>query len=263
MLSGYAGVYCERLLKIGLGSGGGGAGDAARTGAGAGGGARSREAPGSPYAAGRVWRGGGEAGAPGGRRTDAAAVPLLTLNLQLSLWGALLAGVQVLGASSAAEAGTGARRPLTGFGGYAWSVVGLQALGGLVVSVVIKHTDNIIKGESRAARDSLIPLTPPPGFAMAISILLSWALSIPIFGLRPSPIFLIGLILVVASVVLFSLGGVEDGAAVGNVARGLMAAARASRGSSAHVSALLWGVAAGMVCAVAWRQAPGLLWPVG
>ena len=39
---------------------------------------------------------------------------------------------------------------------------------------------------------------------MAISILLSWLLSVPLFGLRITPLFVAGLAMVVASVVLFS-----------------------------------------------------------
>ena len=239
VLSGYAGVYCERLLKFGFGGSVTAAPAAAPPGEGlrasagpTAGSARLWDTPGSPYAApGRV--------TPFGRRPDGAAVPLLTLNLQLSLWGALLAGVQVLGASSTAEAGAAARQPLAGFGGYAWSVVGLQALGGLVVSVVIKHTDNIIKG-----------------FAMAISILLSWGLSIPIFGLRPSPIFMLGLLLVVASVVLFSIGGADDAQAFSSAARALAIRAghlSRAKGSWAHVTSLFAGVITGMLCALAWK----------
>jgi UDP-sugar transporter A1/2/3 len=169
-------------------------------------------------------------------------VPLLTLNLQLSLWGSLLAGAQVLGARSAADAGTGARAPLLGFGGYAWSVVGLQALGGLVVSVVIKHTDNIVKG-----------------FAMALSILLSWALSIPIFGLEPSPIFTLGLVLVVGSVVLFSAGETGEATAVALLAGGGEGGSKRRRswldGRDAawmNVSALCAGVATGILGALVW-----------
>ena len=39
---------------------------------------------------------------------------------------------------------------------------------------------------------------------MAISILLSWLLSIPLFGLKPTPLFVLGLALVLLSVLLFS-----------------------------------------------------------
>ena len=214
VFSGYAGVYCERLLKIGLGTL-------------------------SLRASKRL-----SVGSEGGEQRP-ARVPLLTLNLQLSMWGALLAGAQVLGASSAAEAGTGARAPLLGFGGYAWSVVGLQALGGLVVSVVIKYTDNIVKG-----------------FAMALSILLSWGLSIPLFGLQPSPIFMLGLLLVVGSVMLFSAGETGD-AALGLTGGDRPEGKRRrpwAEGRDAgwlNVSALCAGVATGILCALVWLGAGG------
>lgn len=46
---------------------------------------------------------------------------------------------------------------LHGFGPWAWAVVGLQAVGGLVVSLVVKYTDNIIKA-SGSCRANLLAL---------------------------------------------------------------------------------------------------------
>jgi hypothetical protein len=69
------------------------------------------------------------------------------------------------------------------------------------------HTDNIIKG-----------------FAMAISILLSWLLSIPLFGLRPTPFFVVGLAMVLASVVLFSAASAPPARGAGGAAHNTHAA---------------------------------------
>jgi len=279
VLSGYAGVYCERLLKTGTG---GGAEGAAVTSAG---GPRAsdfapRRSSASTRCAECAERGtacAACAGAAAGRaaprspprtpRLHIAArlslprlvrpvprLPLLTLNIQLSAWGAALAGAQVAAQHGLRRAGEpDGPGPMHGFGGYAWAVVFLQALGGLVVSVVIKYTDNVIKG-----------------FALAVSILLSWLLSIPLFGLRPTPPFVLGLALVLASVLLFSAS--SGAPAQGPAAGAQQAAARALRRSSAgergdaraaltwlegdHVvlAALLTGVGCGLAAGVFWHS---------
>jgi len=119
--------------------------------------------------------------------------PLLTLNVQLAGWGALFAGVQVLGYLSSAPdvRGRGLAAVLDNFNTYTWAVIWLQALGGLVVGLVLKYTDNIVKG-----------------FATAVSILLSCVLESAMNRVLPSPSFLIGLALVLLSFALFS--GPED-----------------------------------------------------
>jgi UDP-sugar transporter A1/2/3 len=236
VLSGYAGVYCERLLKTGTAGGGAVAAAAcARVGApqrcvATAAGAQSARAAHARCAE-CAERGGGADGAacacaacaraaPRTPRVSAGLllvrpvprVPLLALNIQLSLWGAALAGAQV----AALHAGSRARPgPLHGFGGYAWGVVALQALGGLLVSVVITYADNIIKS-----------------FAMAISILLSWLLSIPLFGLHPTPLFVVGLALVLASVLLFSAAPPQQSAQ-----QSAPAVARPRRSSTADTDA--------------------------
>lgn len=76
------------------------------------------------------------------------------------------------------------------FYGYNWVVVGvilLQAVGGLVVAVVVKYADNIRKS-----------------FATAVSIVISCALSAILFDFRPTPSFLLGSAMVVGSVFLYT-----------------------------------------------------------
>ncbi|CAM9785107.1 unnamed protein product [Hapterophycus canaliculatus] len=76
------------------------------------------------------------------------------------------------------------------FSGYTWVVIGvilLQAVGGLVVAVVVKYADNIRKS-----------------FATAVSIVISCALSALLFDFRPTFSFLLGSAMVVGSVFLYT-----------------------------------------------------------
>ena len=114
--------------------------------------------------------------------------PLLTLNLQLAGWGALISALQLVAFSGSAVRSSGLT---ANFNAFTWAVILLQALGGLVVGVVLKYTDNIVKG-----------------FATAASILLSFVLESIAAGRSPTLMFVVGLMLVVASFALFS--GPED-----------------------------------------------------
>jgi len=74
-----------------------------------------------------------------------------------------------------------------GYNGMVWGVIFNQACGGLIVAVVVKYADNILKG-----------------FAMAISIILSSLLSIYMFEFVPTLLFVVGAIVVVGSVFLYN-----------------------------------------------------------
>lgn len=67
------------------------------------------------------------------------------------------------------------------------AMIGLQALGGLVVALVMKHTDNIVKG-----------------FAASVSIGLSWLLCAVFFDYDVSMRGLAGMILIMLAVSLYS-----------------------------------------------------------
>jgi solute carrier family 35 (UDP-sugar transporter), member A1/2/3 len=73
-----------------------------------------------------------------------------------------------------------------GYNGTVWSVILLQAVGGLVVAVVVKYADNILKA-----------------FASAVSIITSCLLSAVLFGFRPQPPFIVGSALVSLAVFLY------------------------------------------------------------
>ncbi|KAI8974649.1 solute carrier family 35 member 3A [Pilobolus umbonatus] len=76
------------------------------------------------------------------------------------------------------------------FGGYntvTWCVIINQALGGLLVSVVVKYADNILKG-----------------FATSISIILSSMISYLFLDFQPSLVFITGTCLVISATVLYA-----------------------------------------------------------
>jgi UDP-sugar transporter A1/2/3 len=58
--------------------------------------------------------------------------------------------------------------------------------GGLVTGMVVKYCDNILKN-----------------FALAVSVILTVLAAIPIFGQWPSPVFLVGVALVLLSVFMY------------------------------------------------------------
>ncbi|KAJ1428359.1 nucleotide-sugar transporter-domain-containing protein [Ochromonadaceae sp. CCMP2298] len=74
-----------------------------------------------------------------------------------------------------------------GYNRVVWGVIVLQAVGGIVVAVVVKYADNILKG-----------------FAASFSIVTSCLLSYALFDFRPTPTFLLGALLVFAATYLYS-----------------------------------------------------------
>lgn len=75
-------------------------------------------------------------------------------------------------------------------------VILLQAIGGLIVAVVVKYADNILKG-----------------FAASFSIVTACILSYFIFDFKPSLLFIVGASMVIVSMYLYSeypLGKTED-----------------------------------------------------
>lgn len=114
-----------------------------------------------------------------------ALASMWTMNAQMSVFALMISSINTLLVEQAHLQDGGL---LEGFGGAAIATVCLQALGGIVVAVVVKYTDNIQKG-----------------FANAISIIVSWVISIPLFHLEVSALFALGLAIVVASLVLYSV----------------------------------------------------------
>ncbi|XP_033927628.1 UDP-galactose translocator isoform X2 [Melopsittacus undulatus] len=104
-------------------------------------------------------------------------------NVQLGAVGTALS----LGAMAATDGAAVARDGFFyGYTGAVWAVVLNQAAGGLLVAVVVRYADNILKG-----------------FATALSILASTAASVHLFGFRPRAPFLAGTAMVLAAVYLY------------------------------------------------------------
>ncbi len=120
------------------------------------------------------------------KQLKASAQPSIILrNLQLGVFSVLLAALAVIQQDFHIVREKGL---FYGFTPLVWTIVVIQAIGGLVVAATIKYADNILKG-----------------FATSISILLSSMLSwLVLDDLRPSGFFLPGTILVLSSTFLYS-----------------------------------------------------------
>jgi len=68
-----------------------------------------------------------------------------------------------------------------------WLAIANQALGGLLVAVVVKYADNILKG-----------------YATSISIILSAIASVYLFDFELSMLFAVGSTMVIAAVYMYS-----------------------------------------------------------
>lgn len=86
------------------------------------------------------------------------------------------------------------------FGGWAWATVAVQVFGGLVTAVVIKYSDNILKG-----------------FATSLSIVLSFLASVALFGFRITPSFIIGSSTVLAATWMYNQPPGQELVALTNV----------------------------------------------
>jgi solute carrier family 35 (UDP-sugar transporter), member A1/2/3 len=76
---------------------------------------------------------------------------------------------------------------LQGYNGIVASLILIQAAGGLIIAVVVKYADNILKG-----------------FATAMSIVLCGALSSVMMGFEPSALFVMGSMMAIGATMLYS-----------------------------------------------------------
>lgn len=74
-----------------------------------------------------------------------------------------------------------------GYSALTWTVILLQAQGGLLVAVVVKYADNILKG-----------------FATSLAIIISSVVSVYLFDFEITLQFVMGTLLVIASIFLYS-----------------------------------------------------------
>ncbi|XP_068197774.1 UDP-galactose translocator isoform X2 [Antennarius striatus] len=106
-------------------------------------------------------------------------------NVQLGIFGMSLGMLGLWWNDGAAVAERGF---LHGYTSMVWCVILNQAFGGLLVAVVVKYADNILKG-----------------FATSFSIIVSTVLSIHLFGFHLDLLFTVGAGLVIAAVCMYSL----------------------------------------------------------
>jgi UDP-sugar transporter A1/2/3 len=106
-------------------------------------------------------------------------------NIQLGLWGAMFG---VLTAYVYDYGTIMADGFFQGYNSLVWTVIVIQAAGGLLVAVVVKYADNILKG-----------------FATSISIISSSILSMMFFAFQPGATWMAGALLVMCATVLYSM----------------------------------------------------------
>lgn len=106
-------------------------------------------------------------------------------NVQLGIFGSVLGLLGLWWSEGAAVAQHGF---LFGYTGLVWAVIFNQAFGGLLVAVVVKYADNILKG-----------------FATSFSIIISTVASVYLFAFRVDLLFTLGAGLVIGAVYMYSL----------------------------------------------------------
>ncbi|KAI9221213.1 nucleotide-sugar transporter-domain-containing protein [Blastocladiella britannica] len=104
-------------------------------------------------------------------------------NVQLALFSLVPALFSVFFVDGARVSAEGF---FVGYTGWTWAAILIQALGGLIVSLVVKYADNILKG-----------------FATSVSILLSSVTSVFLFDFELSLYFTLGASLVMAATYLY------------------------------------------------------------
>ncbi|GAA5972785.1 hypothetical protein JCM8115_006558 [Rhodotorula mucilaginosa] len=116
-------------------------------------------------------------------------------NVQLSFFSLLPAVMAVFapdvtlfgGAANTSPAPIQSQPIFANFGLWAWAVVSIQVIGGLVTALVIRYSDNIMKG-----------------FATSLAIVLSFCAGIILFDFQVTLSFLVGTAMVVTSTYLYN-----------------------------------------------------------
>ncbi|GAA5913949.1 hypothetical protein JCM5296_004487 [Sporobolomyces johnsonii] len=115
-------------------------------------------------------------------------------NVQLSFFSLLPAlfavfapGLSLAGGASAVAEPVERQPIFANFGGWAWAVVLIQVFGGLVTALVIRYSDNIMKG-----------------FATSLAIVLSFCAGIILFDFQVTASFLVGSMMVTASTYMYN-----------------------------------------------------------
>ncbi|KAK5132737.1 hypothetical protein LTR08_008703 [Meristemomyces frigidus] len=118
-------------------------------------------------------------------KSDARTTSLWVRNVQLSfysLWPALFIGVFFVDGEHIAKTGF-----FTGYSPVVWLAITFQAMGGVIVALVVKYADNIAKN-----------------FATSISIVVSFLASVFFFDFHITPLYLLGTVTVLGSTYLYN-----------------------------------------------------------
>ncbi|CAK6977764.1 UDP-galactose translocator isoform X1 [Scomber scombrus] len=140
-------------------------------------------------------------------------------NVQLGLFGMALGMLGMWWNDGAAIAEHGF---LFGYTGMVWCVIFNQAFGGLLVAVVVKYADNILKG-----------------FATSFSIIVSTVTSIYLFGFHVDLMFTAGAGLVIGAVYMYSLPKAAGGSSSPGVSSSASSVAAAGAERGAEMEAFL------------------------
>lgn len=100
------------------------------------------------------------------------------------------------------------------FGLWAWATVAIQVFGGLITAVVIKYSDNILKG-----------------FATSLSIILSFLASVALFDFRLTSSFMIGSSVVLAATWMYNQPAGSEPQLLVNVVNGATGATKSRAGA--------------------------------
>lgn len=108
-------------------------------------------------------------------------------NVQLSMFSIVPAIAPILFSNDNPSAGWFSFDLFRNFGFWAWCTVFIQVFGGLVTAVVIKYSDNILKG-----------------FATSLSIVFSFLASVALFDFSITPSFVVGATTVLAATATYN-----------------------------------------------------------
>uniref|UniRef100_A0A7S2GWS5 Uncharacterized protein n=1 Tax=Octactis speculum TaxID=3111310 RepID=A0A7S2GWS5_9STRA len=105
-------------------------------------------------------------------------------NLQLATWGFLLSSVNVLVRDRSAVLEKGF---FYGYNRAVWTVIGVQAIGGLLISMVVRYGDALMKG-----------------FATGLAIIVTTLISVVFFDFKVTPQYVCGASIVFIAILLYS-----------------------------------------------------------
>mmetsp|Transcript_40434 Transcript_40434/g.79130 ORF Transcript_40434/g.79130 Transcript_40434/m.79130 type:complete len:422 (-) Transcript_40434:88-1353(-) len=111
-------------------------------------------------------------------------VTLWVRNIQMGLPSIVIAFLSIYIKDGAAVASKGF---FQGYNPIVWTVVSVQAAGGLIVAVVVKYADNVLKV-----------------FAASFSIVVTGIISVFLFDFKPDARFCLGTLFVVSAIVIYS-----------------------------------------------------------